>query len=144
MKVGAFLVCFLALCIPASAGPRQISAFKGRGLESLKPHPVLAMRFLKNHKMLLLSSAVLFAANAAYARNYVQMQQRCSQCLFSGQTRPASFVSIDGKILAGLAGATVIDSYILRSHRVDAKVGVWVIVGRLLLGWPRLPIATAK
>lgn len=129
MKVGAFLVCFLALCIPATAGPRQMPGFKGPGMEFLKPHPILAMHFLKTHKMLLLSSGVLFAANAAYARNYVQMQQRCPQCLYYGQTRPASFVSIDGKVLAGLAGTTVIDYYILRLHRTDAKVGVWAIVG---------------
>lgn len=129
MKVGAFLVCFLALCIPATAGPPQIPGFKGRGIEFLKPHPVLVMRFLKTHKMLLLSSAVLFASNAAYTRNYVQMQQRCPQCLFSGQTRPASVLSVDGKVLAGLAGTTVIDYYILRLHRTDAKVGVWAIVG---------------
>ena len=59
----------------------------------------------------------------------VQMQQRCPQCLFSGQTRPASVASIDGKVLVGLAGATVMDYYILRLHRTDAKVGLWVIVG---------------
>lgn len=129
MKVGAFLLCFLALCIPVTAGPRQIPGFKGRGIEFLKPHPVLVMHFLKTHKMLLLSSGVLFAANAAYARNYIQMQQRCPQCLFYGQTRPASFASFDGKVLAGLAGTTVIDYYILRLHRTDAKVGVWAIVG---------------
>lgn len=31
--------------------------------------------------------------------------------------------------MAGLAGTTVIDYYILRLHRTDAKVGVWTIVG---------------
>lgn len=129
MKVGAFLVCVLALCLPASAGPHQISAFKGRGLGFFKPHPILAVHFLKNHKMLLLSSAVLFAANAAYARNYVQMQQRCPQCLFSGQTRPPSVARFDGLNLAGLAGATVMDYYIFRLHRSDAKICVWGVVG---------------
>jgi len=129
MKGCAFFLCFLALCIPASARPQQISAFKGHALEFLKPHPIRAMHFLQNHKMLLLSSAVLFAANAAYTRNYVQMQQRCPQCLFSGQTRPASVASVDGKVLVGLASTTIIDYYILRLHRTDAKVGVWVIIG---------------
>jgi len=129
MKSSAFLMCFLALCIPASARPQQTPGFKGRALEFLKPHPILAVHFLQHHKMLVLSSGILFAANAAYARNYVQMQQRCPQCLFSGQTRPPSVARFDGLNLAALGGATAIDYYILRLHRTDAKVGVWGMVG---------------
>src|SRR5487761_387559 len=121
-------VCILACCLPAWARPHQPQGFKGRGLGVLKPHPMLAIHFLQHHKLLLLSSGVLFAANAVYARNYINMQNRCPQCLFGGQKRPPSLARFDGLNLVGLAGATVMDYYILPLHRTDADVSVGIMV----------------
>ncbi|MGH7744905.1 MAG: hypothetical protein ACREQ5_08875 [Candidatus Dormibacteria bacterium] len=94
-------------------------------MQWVKPHPILAVRFLTHHKMYVLSTGIIFAANAAYARNYMQMQHRCPQCLFEGQGRPASFAKIDALNLVGIAGASAMDYYIFRLHRADANVSMW-------------------
>lgn len=127
MKSIVSLLCFLALSLPASAGPPTIAAFKNPVGRWLKPHPIRLVRFLAHHKIMVISSGMLLGANIAYARSYTEMQHRCPQCLFYGQTRPASVLQFDGLNLVGIAAATVMDDYIVRLHRTDGDVGVLAI-----------------
>lgn len=81
MKIVASLACFLVLSLPASAFQFH---FK-------KPHPI---DFVKHHKLLLITSAVYLAADAADIQTTIHGLQRCPSCtegseLFGPRPSPA-------------------------------------------------------
>jgi hypothetical protein len=68
MKGILCVVCFLVLSFPVSAGP----------LHFKKPHPI---GFVKHHKLLLVTSALLLASDFADTEESIQVQQRCPTCV---------------------------------------------------------------
>lgn len=81
MKIVASLACFLVLAFPASAFQFH---FK-------KPHPI---EFVKQHKLLLLTSAIYLASDVADIQTTIHGLQRCPSCtegseLFGPRPSPA-------------------------------------------------------
>lgn len=68
MKSIVFVVCFLALSFPASAGRLHLK----------KPHPI---GFVKHHKLLLLTTALFLASDFADTKTSIDVQRRCPTCV---------------------------------------------------------------
>lgn len=71
MKTLLCMICFLVLSSSASAWPHL-----------KKPHPI---GFVKHHKLLLISSAIYLAADAADTVTTIHAQQRCPTCVESSE-----------------------------------------------------------
>lgn len=119
----AFVVALL-LSSPCARAQHSRLAF-------LKPHPVRVFHFVTHHKAFLISSTAFVAADVAYTRSYMGMQNRCSQCLFYGQTHPAGFVHIDGLPLLGVGLFVAANYYLttnLPEHRTQNQIAMWAVM----------------
>jgi hypothetical protein len=92
------------------------------------PHPI---RWANRHKLLIITSAVMFAASAADAQTSIDAEKRCPACTetnpFVG-SHPSSTV-LWSFVVAGNSGVTLLDWRLLRRNRNADKSFLLTITG---------------